>query len=142
MTSPSGHPTDLMLTIKLQNNSQKDWGTIYVSAVVALGLRSIIKLNVLNKFLSFSFPVGNKNLSIGVVLYANDHFFNSKLFNSQLDTKRRVISASLSDKSLLDTVEFAIRPKVSERKLIMITLHIAASLNHSCYQSIKHLHME
>ncbi|XDV22108.1 hypothetical protein PO909_027070 [Leuciscus waleckii] len=79
MTSPSGHPVDLMLTIKLQNNSKKDWG--------------------------------NKNLSIGVVLYENDRFFNSKQFNSQLDTKRRVISASLTDKSLLDTVEFAIRPK-------------------------------
>jgi len=76
-----------------------------------------------------------------VVLYENDHFFNSKQFNSQLDTKRRVISASLTDKSLLDNVEFAIRPEVSERKLIMITLHIAASLNHSCYQSIKLLHM-
>lgn len=99
MTSPSGHPVDLMLTIKLQNNSQKDWGTVYVSVVVALGLRSIIKLNIFNTFLSFSFPVGNKNLSIGVVLYENDRFFNSKQFNSQLDTKRRVISASLTDKS-------------------------------------------
>ncbi|XP_039550562.1 adhesion G-protein coupled receptor G7-like [Pimephales promelas] len=78
-TAPSGHPFDLMLTIKLQNSSQKDWG--------------------------------NKNLSIGVVLYENDHFFNSKQFNSQLDTKRRVISASLTDKSLLDNVEFAIRPE-------------------------------
>ncbi|XP_077082978.1 adhesion G-protein coupled receptor G7-like isoform X2 [Siphateles boraxobius] len=79
MTSHSGRPVDLMLTIKLQNNSQKDWG--------------------------------NKNLSIGVVLYENDRFFNSKRFNSQLDTKRRVVSASLTDKSLLDNVEFAIRPK-------------------------------
>jgi len=36
-----------MLTIKLQNSSQKDWGTVYVSVVVvvvvALGLRNIIK---------------------------------------------------------------------------------------------------
>lgn len=141
MTSPSGHPVDLMLTIKLENNSQKDWGTVYGSVVVALGLRSIVKLDVFNKFLS-SFSVGNKNLSIGVVLYENNRFFNSKQFNSQLHMNRRVISVSLTDKSLLDTVEFAIRPKVSEHKLIMIALHKAASLNHSCYQSIKHLLME
>jgi len=36
-----------MLTIKLQNSSQKDWGTVYVSVVVvvvvALDLRNIIK---------------------------------------------------------------------------------------------------
>ncbi|KAK7127064.1 hypothetical protein R3I94_018296 [Phoxinus phoxinus] len=79
MTSPSGHPIDLMLTIKLQNNSQKDWG--------------------------------NRNLSIGVVFYDNDRFFNSKQFNSQLDMKRRVISASLTDKSFLDNVEITIRPE-------------------------------
>jgi len=43
-----------MLTIKLQNSSQKDWGTVYVSVVVvvvALGLRNIIKPKILNKFL-------------------------------------------------------------------------------------------
>ncbi|RXN27834.1 adhesion G- coupled receptor G7-like protein [Labeo rohita] len=77
--SSSGRPTDLLLTIKMQNDSQKDWG--------------------------------NKNLSIGMVLYENDRFFNSKIFNSELDTKRRVVAASLTDKSFLDNVEFAIWPK-------------------------------
>ncbi|XP_026091196.1 adhesion G-protein coupled receptor G7-like [Carassius auratus] len=79
MASSSGRPVDLMLNIKMQNDSQKDWG--------------------------------NRNLSIGVVLYENDQFFNSKLFNSELNTKRRVVSASLSDRSLLDNVEFTIRPE-------------------------------
>ncbi|XP_043078220.1 adhesion G-protein coupled receptor G7-like isoform X2 [Puntigrus tetrazona] len=79
MTSPSGSPTDLLLNIKLQNDSQKDWG--------------------------------NRNLSIGVVLYENDRFFSSKQFKTELDTKRRVVSASLTDKSLLDNVEFSIMPE-------------------------------
>ncbi|KAL1251093.1 hypothetical protein QQF64_018889 [Cirrhinus molitorella] len=79
MTSSSGRPIDLLLTIKLQNESQKDWG--------------------------------NRNLSIGVVLYENDRFFNSKLFNSELDTKRRVVAASLTDKNFLDNVEFAMWPE-------------------------------
>ncbi|KAK2907143.1 hypothetical protein Q8A67_006128 [Cirrhinus molitorella] len=79
MTSSSGHPVDLLLTIKLQNKSQKD--------------------------------LGNRNLSIGVVLYENDCFFNSKLFNSELDTKRRVVAASLTDKNFLDNVEFAMWPE-------------------------------
>uniref|UniRef100_A0A671K9Q9 Adhesion G-protein coupled receptor G7-like n=2 Tax=Sinocyclocheilus anshuiensis TaxID=1608454 RepID=A0A671K9Q9_9TELE len=77
--SSSGRPADLVLNIKLQNHSQKDWGNI--------------------------------NLGIGVVLYENDQFFNSKQFNSELDTKRRVVSASLTDRSLLDNVEFTIRPE-------------------------------
>uniref|UniRef100_A0A8C1PR61 Adhesion G protein-coupled receptor G7, tandem duplicate 2 n=1 Tax=Cyprinus carpio TaxID=7962 RepID=A0A8C1PR61_CYPCA len=59
----------------------------------------------------FCFPIGNKNLGIGVVLYENDKFFNSKQFNSELDTKRRVVSTRLSDRSLLDNVEFTIRPE-------------------------------
>uniref|UniRef100_A0A8C1CGT0 Adhesion G protein-coupled receptor G7, tandem duplicate 2 n=1 Tax=Cyprinus carpio carpio TaxID=630221 RepID=A0A8C1CGT0_CYPCA len=79
MASSSGRPVDLLLNIKLQNDSQKDWG--------------------------------NKNLGIGVVLYENDKFFNSKQFNSELNTKRRVVSASLSDRSLLDNVEFTIKPE-------------------------------
>ncbi|XP_048023750.1 adhesion G-protein coupled receptor G7-like isoform X1 [Megalobrama amblycephala] len=79
LTPSSGRPVDLLLALKLQNDSQKDWG--------------------------------NRNLSIGVVLYENDRFFNSKHFNSQLDTKRRVLSASLTDKHLLDKVEFTIRPE-------------------------------
>ncbi|XP_058617183.1 adhesion G-protein coupled receptor G7-like [Onychostoma macrolepis] len=79
MAFSSGRPIDLLLDIKLQNDSQKDWG--------------------------------NRNPSIGVVLYENDRFFNSKQFKSELDTKRRVVSASLTDKSLLDNVEFTIRPK-------------------------------
>lgn len=43
MTSSSRRPVDLLLALKLQNDSQKDWGTIYVSVVVALGLRNIMK---------------------------------------------------------------------------------------------------
>lgn len=46
MTSSSRRPVDLLLALKLQNDSQKDWGTVYVSAVsvvVALGLRNIMK---------------------------------------------------------------------------------------------------
>ncbi|XP_016113460.1 adhesion G-protein coupled receptor G7-like isoform X1 [Sinocyclocheilus grahami] len=79
MASSSGRPVDLVLNIKLQNHSQKDWGNI--------------------------------NLGIGVVLYENDQFFNSKQFNSELNTKRRVVSASLTDRSLLENVEFTIRPE-------------------------------
>ncbi len=49
-------------------------------------------------------------------------FFSSKLFKSELDIKRRVVSASLTDKSLLDNVEFTIRPEVNDCKLIMIKI--------------------
>ncbi len=70
----------------------------------------------------FTFPIGNRNLRIGVVLYENDRFFSSKLFKSELDIKRRVVSASLTDKSLLDNVEFTIRPEVNDCKLIMIKI--------------------
>lgn len=40
MTPSSGRPIDLLLALKLQNDSQKDWGTIYISVVVALGLQN------------------------------------------------------------------------------------------------------
>ncbi len=70
----------------------------------------------------FTFPIGNRNLRIGVVLYENDIFFSSKLFKSELDIKRRVVSASLTDKSLLDNVEFTIRPEVNDCILIMIKI--------------------
>ncbi|XP_043078218.1 adhesion G-protein coupled receptor G7-like [Puntigrus tetrazona] len=79
VTGLSENSNDLLLNIKLQNDSQND--------------------------------SGNRNLSIGVVLYENDQFFNSKQFKSELDTKRRVVSASLTDKSLLDNVEFSIMPE-------------------------------
>lgn len=102
----------------MQNDSQKDWGTVYASVLIFRDKN--VKVKVLNPFLPL-FPTGNKNLSIGMVLYENDRFFNSKIFNSELDTKRRVVAASLTDKSFLDNVEFAIWPKVSDCKLIMIT---------------------
>ncbi|KTF89402.1 hypothetical protein cypCar_00045455, partial [Cyprinus carpio] len=69
-----------------------------------------IKLSKWTPQVQFYAATGNKNLCIGVVLYENDKFFNSKQFNSELDTKRRVVSASLSNRSLLDNVEFTIKP--------------------------------
>ncbi len=116
MASSSGRPTDLLLNIKLQNYSQNDWGTVYVSILI---LRDAIKSQSFEYDFP-SFPIENRNPSIGVVLYENDCFFNSKQFKSELDTKRRVVSASLTDKSLLDNVEFTIRPEVNDCKLIMI----------------------
>ncbi|XP_057182444.1 adhesion G-protein coupled receptor G7-like [Triplophysa rosa] len=53
----------------------------------------------------------NRNVGIGVVMYKNDHFFKSKSFNMQIGTKRRVVSASLTDKRILDHIKFNIMPK-------------------------------
>nr|XP_055073112.1 adhesion G-protein coupled receptor G7-like [Misgurnus anguillicaudatus] len=53
----------------------------------------------------------NQNVGIGVVLYENDNFFKAKSFTTHIGTKRRVVSASLTDQKMLDHVKFMITSK-------------------------------
>ncbi|XP_065115853.1 adhesion G-protein coupled receptor G7-like [Paramisgurnus dabryanus] len=55
----------------------------------------------------------NHSVGIGVVLYENDNFFKAKSFTTQIGTKRRVVSASLTDKKMLDHVKLMITSKVN-----------------------------
>ncbi|KAF5894390.1 adhesion G-protein coupled receptor G7-like, partial [Clarias magur] len=51
----------------------------------------------------------SEGTKIGFVLYNNDQFFRSQIFQPSLNIKRRVIAGSLGTENDLDSVEFTMR---------------------------------
>lgn len=50
--------------------------------------------------------------NIGFVLYNNDQFFSSRVFQPSLNIKRRVITGHLKKENVLDFVNFTLKEQV------------------------------
>ncbi|XP_030638728.1 adhesion G-protein coupled receptor G7 [Chanos chanos] len=60
----------------------------------------------------------NSNISVGFVLYENDFFFRSRIFQSTLGSRRRVISAKLGNGIRAEYVEFRLLAESTSTHLL------------------------
>ncbi|XP_051550753.1 adhesion G-protein coupled receptor G7-like [Myxocyprinus asiaticus] len=99
-----------LYTLKGQSNNfapdRVSLGTEAANTTISTGQPDEIPLTI-----NLQEDMGNKNIGIGVVLYESDQFFKSSQFISQIGTKRRVMSISLTNQQMLDNLEFTMRPQ-------------------------------
>lgn len=60
----------------------------------------------------FSLHTESEGINIGFVLYNNDQFFRSQVFQPSLNIKRKVIAGYPAKENVLDFVEFTVRDQV------------------------------